>query len=97
MTVHDPGKLAVLLLVLVGGFVLVLTDTDATAGVGMVTAVLGYVTGNGVLAARRNPPSTALAPKLRPVEYAETLEEVRAVARAQLAVEMDARTEHPPA
>lgn len=87
MTIHDPGKLAVLLVCLVGGFVLIIGGTEPTAGVGIVTAVLGYVTGNGVLAARKRPPSPAIVPTLaRPEEAAdraELVEALKALARAQ--------------
>jgi len=68
---NDVGKLVVLCLTLVGGFSLIIIGeithdpTLATVGVGFVGPVVGYVTGNGVLAARGKAPSPVLVPKLR--------------------------------
>jgi len=66
--VNDIGKLAVLLVALVGGLSIIALalmkgDTAAlTVGVGIVGPVIGYVTGNGVLAARGEAPSPVIVP-----------------------------------
>lgn len=62
--VHDVGKLALLAVTLVGMFGLRLVGQIDDAGFYSVTgAVVGYLTGNGVLAARRRPPSPAIGPR----------------------------------
>lgn len=65
--VHDVGKLALLAVTLVGMFALRAVGQIDDAGFYSVTgAVVGYLTGNGVLAARRQRPSPAIAPRGEP-------------------------------
>ena len=66
---NDYGKLAVLIVAMVGGFAMILVgyvvgDSSelVTPGVGIVMAALGYVTGNGVLASRGQAPSPVMVP-----------------------------------
>lgn len=67
--VNDHGKLLVLLVAMAGGFAMVLLGALVpvagagliTPGVGLVASVLGYVTGNGVLAVKGQRPSPAFA------------------------------------
>ena len=67
---NDYGKLLVLLTGLVGALVYALvgliTENDAAqlAGVGLAGTIIGYVTGNGRLAVRQEPPSPLLSPTL---------------------------------
>lgn len=48
------GKLVLSSILLIGGFALVLTGSK-TEGVGIITAVMGYVFGNGRLASKGKP------------------------------------------
>jgi hypothetical protein len=72
---NDYGKLIILLVALSGGIVLAIIGVVAhdqgsmVSGVGICTTIIGYVTGNGRLAVRREPPSTLLAPKLPTDEF----------------------------
>lgn len=56
MTVNDPGKFRLLAMALGGGFAIILVaivmrdPASAVIGVGIVGPVIGYMTGNGVLA-----------------------------------------------
>jgi hypothetical protein len=78
MVAHDLGKLAVLLVTVVCATVLLaLGVIPDAAGVGIITAALGYVTGNGRLAVRGEAPSPAVSPRgsHTPV-YAEQLAEL---------------------
>lgn len=61
---NDYGKLLILCIALVGAIILLATHTieDAT-GVGIITGVIGYVTGNGRLAQTGKEP----APLFKPV------------------------------
>lgn len=67
--VNDIGKIILLTAGLLSGVGLAITgvivhDSQAlTAGVGMAMGVIGYMTGNGVLAARGEPPSPAYVPR----------------------------------
>lgn len=67
MVLNDFGKLIVLLVVALGGIALCIISllqgngVDAV-GASIVTGVLGYVTGNGVLAAKGSAPSPVYAP-----------------------------------
>jgi hypothetical protein len=64
MELTSPGKLAVLVIALVGAFVGLFTGTvDDAAAVGIITAILGYVIGNGVGAKRGTPQAPLFAPK----------------------------------
>lgn len=67
---HDLGKLGVILVSIVSATVLLaLGAIPDTAGVGIISLALGYVTGNGRLAVRREAPSPAIAPRpARPPE-----------------------------
>jgi len=58
MEVHDPGKLLLLGIALVGG--LVLAGLGQAEGWGVVLYVVGYLTGNGRLAARGKSPVPAI-------------------------------------
>jgi hypothetical protein len=59
--VNDPGKLLVLLAAVVGAVVLLaLGAISESAGVGIISAALGYVTGNGRLAQRGDPPTPTI-------------------------------------
>jgi len=66
--VNDIGKLVLLAVGLVGGFVVVVVgavthdSATLTTGVAIVGPVIGYMTGNGVLAARGQAPSPVLVP-----------------------------------
>lgn len=63
MMLNDYGKLIILSIGLIGAMVLLFTDTiDDAAGVGIITGILGYVTGNGRLAITGKNPSPMLAP-----------------------------------
>lgn len=67
MMLSDYGKLIILSIGLIGAIVLLATHTiDDAAGVGLITGIIGYVTGNGVLATTNKPPSVVLAPKYEP-------------------------------
>lgn len=62
--VHDVGKLTLLAVTLLGMFVLRSTGQIDDAGFySIVGAVVGYLTGNGVLAARNKAPSPAIGPR----------------------------------
>lgn len=67
--VNDIGKLILLALALImGGAVVIvgIVQGDQSAqlvGVGIVGPVIGYMTGNGVLAARGEAPSPAYVPR----------------------------------
>jgi hypothetical protein len=73
--INDYGKLLILLVALSGGLVLaivgVVTEDDAStlSGVGICTTIIGYVTGNGRLASRTEPPQPLLSPKLPTDEF----------------------------
>jgi len=58
MEVHDPGKLLLLGIALVGG--LVLAGLGQAEGWGVLLCVAGYLTGNGRLAARGKDPVPAI-------------------------------------
>lgn len=66
--VSDIGKLAVLLVALVGGLVLLILglvlhdQTMVPIGSSITMTVVGYVTGNGVLARRGQAPSPVIVP-----------------------------------
>lgn len=66
MKVADPGKLLLLLVAMIGGLVLAIVGAlthDAgvlASGVGLAGTSLGYVTGNGRLAARGAAPQPML-------------------------------------
>lgn len=61
MRVHDPGKLALLSITLIGTFVLMgMGRLDTMAGLPVITGVMGYLTGNGVLVTNKRAPSPAL-------------------------------------
>lgn len=64
MQLTSPGKLAVLVLALVGAFVGMFTHTmpDSTA-IAIIGHVVGYVVGNGTGALRGNPQAPLFAPK----------------------------------
>lgn len=62
MTLNDPGKLLVLLTGLVGAITLRALDAiDPATFAWMVGPIIGYVTGNGVLARRGKSPSPVIA------------------------------------
>lgn len=66
--VNDYGKVLVFALVSICTTVLVATNKlTADDARGVFLAMIGYVTGNGVLAVRAKPPSPILAPALVPV------------------------------
>lgn len=61
MTVNDPAKLLVLLVTIVGAVVLLaLGRVSEAAGVGIITYALGYLSGNGRLAARGGRPEPTI-------------------------------------
>lgn len=61
MMLNDYGKLILLTTAVVGAIVMMITHTvSETAGVGIIMAVVGYVTGNGRLATRGEQPSQLL-------------------------------------
>lgn len=66
MSVNDPGKMLLLSIGLVGGFLTLFAgiftkDTGATAaGLTIVSLILGYLTGNGVLAKSGKAPQPAI-------------------------------------
>lgn len=65
VTVNDWGKFALLLTAIAATTLLAAVGkVSGEAAVGVILYVSGYVTGNGVLARRRQAPSTVLAPKL---------------------------------
>ena len=69
MVLNDWGKLLALLVVaLTGAAICIVSLVQGhgvdPAGVAMVTSVLGYVTGNGVLAAKKSAPSPVYVPNL---------------------------------
>lgn len=62
---NDWGKFGVLLASIVAAGALAALDrVSGEAALGVIIYVSGYVTGNGVLARRRQAPSTVLAPRL---------------------------------
>jgi hypothetical protein len=64
LVVNDVGKLGVLLVALIGAFAGLLTGTiDDTTAVAIIGPIIGYVTGNGVLAARKQASSPVIASK----------------------------------
>jgi hypothetical protein len=64
MMLNDHGKLAVILLVIAGSFACIITGTgDPTPPWAAITGALGYITGNGVLAARKQTPSAMIQAK----------------------------------
>lgn len=66
--VNDIGKLILLTIGLLSGVAIIILGvvlhdgTSVTVGVGIVGPVVGYMTGNGVLAARGEAPSPAYTP-----------------------------------
>lgn len=62
MTVTDPGKLMLFGLVLLGSFALILLDRSPETGGGAIIYVLGYLTGNGRLAASGRSPVPTIGP-----------------------------------
>jgi hypothetical protein len=66
---NDYGKLAALIAAMACTSVLAaLNVVPGAAAIGIVTIIVGYLTGNGVLARKRQPPSPALvAPHTVPV------------------------------
>lgn len=66
MSVNDPGKMLLLSIGLVGGFLtlfagIIVKDSGATAaGLTIVSLILGYLTGNGVLARSGKAPEPAI-------------------------------------
>lgn len=60
MKVLDPGKMLLFALALVGGFALILVDRSPEVGGGVILYILGYLTGNGRLAARGKLPVPAI-------------------------------------
>lgn len=60
MIVHDLGKLVLLGIGLVGGLAMVLLGRSPETGAGLCIYILGYLTGNGVLAKSGKAPSPAL-------------------------------------
>lgn len=66
--VNDIGKLVLLAIGLLGGIAVVVIGSvthdsaTVTTGVAIIGPVLGYMTGNGVLAARGEAPSPVYAP-----------------------------------
>jgi hypothetical protein len=91
IAVNDPGKLLVVLVVIVGGMVLAIVSLvvhdggGLTAGCSMITAALGYVTGNGRLASRTQAPATMLAPVLPEDQFVhiDDVEQLEAMALAR--------------
>lgn len=62
---RDSGKLVVLLTCVVGLFALVIAGRATFAEVGIpLGAIIGYVTGNGVLAIRGKAPSPMIVPNV---------------------------------
>lgn len=67
--VADVGKMCLLGIALLGGFVLaimggIVHDTQMmTAGVGVIATALGYLAGNGVNAVRGQAPSPVFVPR----------------------------------
>lgn len=58
MTLNDPGKLAVFVLVLViTGALVALDQVSSDAFMGVALVIVGYVTGNGNLARKGKAPS----------------------------------------
>ena len=61
MSLNDHGKLIVIILCVLTSAALMVTDhMSSDAGIAIISAALGYVTGNGVLAVRSQTPSTML-------------------------------------
>lgn len=66
LEVNDPGKMLLLTITLVGGFtslILAQVKSDSAAqtiGVGIIMAVVGYLTGNGRLARSGKAPQPTL-------------------------------------
>jgi len=56
VTISDPGKMILFALVLVGSFVLIILNRSPEVGGGAILYVLGYLTGNGRLAASGRTP-----------------------------------------
>lgn len=66
MALNDWGKLALLMTAILSATLLAIVGkVSGEAAIGVTLYVAGYVTGNGVLARRRQAPSTVLVPKLR--------------------------------
>lgn len=64
---NDWGKLAVFLTIVIGVTLLAaLRIIVGELALGVYLTIIGYVTGNGVLARRRQAPSTLLAPRIDP-------------------------------
>lgn len=65
MVVNDLGKLGLLAGIVAAATLLAMVGRiSGDAALGVLIYVAGYLTGNGVLARRRQAPSTALAPRL---------------------------------
>lgn len=60
MIVSDTGKFVLLAIALVGAILMVITNAERTLGGGAFLAIIGYLTGNVVSAARAQPPSAAI-------------------------------------
>lgn len=72
MTLNDWGKAGLLLACMASAVLLAVLGLIAgEAALGVIVYVAGYLTGNGVLARRREAPSTVLAPKLEAPPEAE--------------------------
>lgn len=62
---HDAGKLLIICLILVGGFVLILTGHAEFESIdNVLSIVLGYVVGNGATALRSKAPSPMITSRV---------------------------------
>lgn len=98
MVTNDIGKLAGLLLIaaMAGGLLGTGRMSEGVAA-GIIGGVVGYLTGNGVNAVRRNAPSPVLVPRM-PDEHVEDEAVVEAARRlvSETAAEQASRQGWPP-
>jgi hypothetical protein len=69
MTVSDPGKLAIILIIVAGLFALVLVGkAETTVILPIITAIVGVVIGNGKAAVSHHAPSPIIMSNVQPDE-----------------------------
>lgn len=88
MTVNDPAKLALIALAMVCGTVLAVLDKPI--GEYVLFLAVGYLVGNGRLAMRKEPPSTALSPTLAPAKAVADVDALREASRRRWADDLRA-------
>lgn len=95
ITINDYGKAIIVLVAILGGVLLAIVGMivhepgGLASGIGLATGALGYVFGNGRLAARSEPPATLMSPVLPEHEFVrrDDLEQLAAMDAARIRVQ----------